>query len=47
MLRSALQQWVLPMDEQARMEPMLYGLDFQVMPRKSRAAADLSRGWHV
>jgi uncharacterized tellurite resistance protein B-like protein len=43
-LRSALQQWVLPMDEQARMEPMLYGLDFQVMPRKTCAAADLSRG---
>lgn len=38
-LRSALQQWVLPMDEQARMEPMLYGLDFQVMPRNSQAFA--------
>lgn len=46
-LRSALQQWVLPMDEQAHMEPMLYGLDFQVMPRKTCATPDTNPRLHV
>lgn len=33
-LRAALQHWVLPMEEQARVEPLVYGLDFQVLPRR-------------
>jgi len=32
-LRTALERWVLPMDEQACVEPLVYGLDFQVLPR--------------
>lgn len=46
-LRSALEQWVLPIDEQARMEPMLYGLDFQVVPRQARTAPSPAPGAHV
>jgi len=33
-LRAALEQWVLPMEEQGRVEPLIYGLDFQVVPRR-------------
>lgn len=33
-LRAALEQWVLPIEEQQRVEPLLYGLDFQVVPRR-------------
>jgi hypothetical protein len=32
-LRSALERWVLPMEDQACVEPLLYGLDFQVVSR--------------
>ncbi|WP_157265644.1 TerB family tellurite resistance protein [Azohydromonas aeria] len=46
-LRCALERWVLPVEEQARMEPMLYGLDFQVVPRQSCAASGPAHGAHV
>lgn len=32
-LRHALQHWPLPYEEQACLEQMVYGLDFQVVPR--------------
>jgi uncharacterized tellurite resistance protein B-like protein len=38
-LRAALEQWVLPMQEQERLEPLVYGLDFQVVPRRRAAAS--------
>ncbi len=34
-LRTALERWVLPVEDQSRVEPLVYGLDFQVMPRRS------------
>ncbi len=34
-LRAVLEQWVLPMEEQGRVEPLIYGLDFQVVARRS------------
>ena len=37
-LRAALEQWVLPMQEQERVEPLIYGLDFQVVPRRGVSA---------
>lgn len=33
-LRSALEQWVLPIERQERVAPLIYGLDFQVVPRR-------------
>jgi hypothetical protein len=33
-LRTALEQWVLPMEEQERVAPLVYGLDFQVASRR-------------
>lgn len=38
-LRAALEHWVMPMEEQARVEPLIYGLDFQVAPRRGLSAA--------
>lgn len=38
-LRAALEHWVLPMQEQARVEPLIYGLDFQVAPRRGLSAS--------
>lgn len=38
-LRAALEQWVLPMQEQERVERLIYGLDFQVVPRRGVSAA--------
>lgn len=38
-LRAALEQWVLPMEAQGRVEPLIYGLDFQVVPRPRASAA--------
>jgi hypothetical protein len=32
-LRAALERWVLPMEDQECVEPLVYGLDFQVVPR--------------
>jgi hypothetical protein len=32
-LRAALEHWVLPLPAQARIEPLLYGLDFEIRPR--------------
>ena len=44
-LRAAIERWVLPIDEQARLEPMIYGLDFQVLAKdSSRPGTDTSRG---
>jgi hypothetical protein len=37
-LRGMLQRWVLPEDEQAGVAPLLYGLDFQVVPRRALPA---------
>lgn len=37
-LRAALEHWVMPMEDQARVEPLIYGLDFQVMPRQGLSA---------
>lgn len=37
-LRGMLAQWELPQQEQADVEPLLYGLDFQVLPRRAAAA---------
>jgi hypothetical protein len=37
-LRAALEQWVLPMEEQERVAPLIYGLDFQVVPRRGASA---------
>lgn len=37
-LRAALEQWVLPMQEQQRVEPLIYGLDFQVVSRRRASA---------
>ncbi len=37
-LRAALEQWVLPMREQVRVEPLIYGLDFRVVPRRGVSA---------
>lgn len=34
LLRGALAQWVVPPEDQAQVEPLLYGLDFQVLPRR-------------
>jgi uncharacterized tellurite resistance protein B-like protein len=33
-LRAALERWVLPIEKQQRLEPLIYGLDFQVVPRR-------------
>lgn len=33
LLRAALERWVLPMEDQECVEPLVYGLDFQVVPR--------------
>lgn len=33
LLGAALRRWHLPEDERSRLEPMVYGLDFQVAPR--------------
>ncbi|NML18328.1 TerB family tellurite resistance protein [Azohydromonas caseinilytica] len=38
-LRGMLAQWVLPQEEQAGVEPLLYGLDFQVQPRRPQPVA--------
>jgi len=38
-LRGALANWLLSMDEQSWVEPLLYGLDFQVVPRRAALAA--------
>lgn len=32
-LRAALERWVLPMEDQECVEPLVYGLDFLVVPR--------------
>lgn len=44
LLRAALEQWVLPMEEQARLELLIYGLDFQVVPRQARVDPGLAHG---
>lgn len=36
-LRGMLAQWELTQQEQADVEPLLYGLDFQVLPRRAAA----------
>lgn len=33
-LRAALEHWVLPLEDQERVEPLIYGLDFQITPRQ-------------
>lgn len=38
-LQAALEHWVLPMADQARFEPLIYGLDFQVKPRQGLSAS--------
>ena len=43
-LLAALEQWALPMEERARLEPLVYGLDFQVMPRRARVDPGLAHG---
>ena len=35
-LRAAINRWGLHPDEQEFLEPLLYGLDFQVLPRRAR-----------
>ena len=35
-LRAAINHWGLHPDEQEFLEPLLYGLDFQVLPRRAR-----------
>lgn len=35
-LRTVLEQWALPRDELERVAPLVYGLDFQVVPRVQR-----------
>lgn len=37
-LRAALEHWVMPMEDQERVEPLIYGLDFQVAPRRGLSA---------
>lgn len=37
-LRGMLAQWELPQQAQSDVEPLLYGLDFQVLPRRAAAA---------
>jgi len=37
-LRAVLEHWVMPMEDQERVEPLIYGLDFQVMPRQALSA---------
>ena len=37
-LRTALACWALSMDDRCRIEPLIYGLDFQVMPRGDAAS---------
>lgn len=43
-LRAALEHWVLPREDLERIEPLIYGLDFQIVPRRrpSVAAEDRS-----
>ena len=41
-LRTALEQWALPAADLARLEPLVYGLDFQVMPRRARVDPGLA-----
>lgn len=38
-MREMLAHWVLPEEEQASVEPLVYGLDFQVKPRHAAAMA--------
>lgn len=38
-LRAALESWVLPVEAQQRVEALLCGLDFQVLPRQGLCAA--------
>lgn len=38
-LRAALEHWVMPMEDQERVEPLIYGLDFQIMPRQGLAGS--------
>jgi uncharacterized tellurite resistance protein B-like protein len=37
-LRAALACWELSMDDRCRIEPLIYGLDFQVVPRRDAAS---------
>lgn len=37
-LRAALEHWVMSMEDQERVEPLIYGLDFQVAPRRGLSA---------
>lgn len=37
-LRAALARWALSMDDRCRIEPLIYGLDFQVLPRRDAAS---------
>lgn len=36
-LRGALARWALSMEDRCRIEPLIYGLDFQVLPRRDAA----------
>lgn len=38
-VRTLLEHWVLPMPDQERVEPLVYGLDFQVMARQGGTVA--------
>lgn len=42
-LLAAIERWDLPADDRALLEPMLYGLDFQVRPRSVRDAGQKLR----
>jgi hypothetical protein len=33
-LRAGLEHWVLPSADEARVAPLVYGLDFEVVPRR-------------
>lgn len=37
-LRAALARWALSMDDRCRIEPLIYGLDFQVLRRRNAAS---------
>ncbi len=41
-LLAALEQWALPVEDRARLEPLVYGLDFQVLPRRAHVDPGLA-----
>lgn len=39
-LRAALARWALSMEDRCRIEPLIYGLDFQVLPGRDAAGLE-------